>query len=129
MNGDLLTRVNFQDLLDYHRDQKAQATMCVREYDFQVPFGVVEIDDHKIQGIDEKPVHRFFVNAGIYVLEPGLIDLIPKGEYFDMTDLFARAIEEGYEIMAFLIHEYWLDVGRIDDLDRANHDYQNGFDK
>ena len=129
MNGDLLTRVNFQDLLDYHRDQKAQATMCVREYDFQVPFGVVEIEDHKIQGIDEKPVHRFFVNAGIYVLEPGLIDLIPKGEYFDMTDLFARALEKGCETQAFPIHEYWLDVGRIDDLDRANHDYQNDFDK
>ena len=129
MNGDLLTRVNFQDLLDYHRDQKAQATMCVREYDFQVPFGVVEIENHKIQGIDEKPVHRFFVNAGIYVLEPGLIDLISKGEYFDMTELFARAIEEGHKTLAFPIHEYWLDVGRIDDLDRANHDYQNGFDK
>jgi len=129
MNGDLLTRVNFQDLLDYHRDQKAEATMCVREYDFQVPFGVVEIDDHNIRSIDEKPVHRFFVNAGIYVLEPGLIDLIPKGEYFDMTDLFARALEKGYETQAFPIHEYWLDVGRIDDLDRANHDYQNGFDQ
>ena len=129
MNGDLLTRVNFQDLLDYHRDQKAQATMCVREYDFQVPFGVVEIEDHHILSIDEKPVHRFFVNAGIYVLEPGLIDLIPKGEYFDMTDLFARAIEEGQETQAFPIHEYWIDVGRIDDLDRANHDHENGLDK
>lgn len=128
MNGDLLTRVNFQDLLDYHHDQKAQATMCVRKYDFQVPFGVVEIDDHHIRRIDEKPVHRFFVNAGIYVLEPGLIDLIPKGEYFDMTDLFARALEKEYETQAFPIHEYWLDVGRIDDLDRANHDYENGLD-
>ena len=129
MNGDLLTRVNFRDLLDYHLDQKAQATMCVREYDFQVPFGVVEIEDHHILSIDEKPVHRFFVNAGIYVLEPGLIDLIPKGEYFDMTDLFARAIEKGHETQAFPIHEYWIDVGRIDDLDRANHDHENGLDK
>jgi len=94
-----------------------------------VPFGVVEIRDHKIQGIDEKPVHRFFVNAGIYVLEPGLIDLIPKGEYLDMTDLFGQLLEKGHETQAFPIHEYWLDVGRIDDLDQANHDFKNGLDK
>ena len=95
MNGDLLTRINFQHLLDYHREHKAQATMCVREYDFQVPFGVVRITDNRITGIDEKPLHSFFVNAGIYVLDPELIDLIPDGEFFDMTTLFEAIIAVG----------------------------------
>lgn len=126
MNGDLIARINFQDLLDYHEQQGSQATMCVRQYDFQVPFGVVGIDGNRIQAIDEKPVQRFLVNAGIYVLEPGLIGLIPKDEFFDMTDLFARAVEDAHDTAAFPIHEYWLDVGRIDDLDRANIDFENG---
>ena len=70
MNGDLLTKVNFSQLLDFHFEQKANATMCVREYDFQVPYGVVKIDRHTITAIEEKPVQRLFVNAGIYILEP-----------------------------------------------------------
>lgn len=124
MNGDLLTHVNFPDLLDYHQDQESKATMCVREYDFKVPFGVVAIDNNRIREIDEKPVHRFFVNAGIYVLDPGLVDLIPKDGIYDMTSLFEQAIGDGQNTAAFPIHEYWLDVGRIDDLDRANRDFE-----
>lgn len=128
MNGDLVTKVNFQNLLDYHRDQGAKATMCVREYDFEVPFGVVDIDNGRVRSIDEKPVQRFFVNAGIYVLESDVIDLIPVGQFFDMTDLFAKVVENGHDTMAFPIHEYWLDVGRIDDLDRANLEFESNFD-
>ena len=127
MNGDLMTRVNFQDLLDYHDQHSSAATMSVREYDFQVPFGVVDIDGIKIQGIDEKPLHRFFVNAGIYVIDPSLIDLIPQDGNFDMTDLFQCAIDRQCETVAFPIHEYWLDIGRIDDLERANLDFNGGL--
>lgn len=125
MNGDLITRVNFQDLLDYHDQQRSKATMCVRQYDFQVPFGVVGINGNRIRMIDEKPVQRFLVNAGIYVLDSGLIELIPAGKNFDMTDLFARVVENRYDTAAFPIHEYWLDVGRLDDLQRANLDIGN----
>jgi len=127
MNGDLVTRVNFQDLLDYHDQQKAKATMCVRQYDIQVPFGVVGIKGNRIQAIDEKPVQRFLVNAGIYVLDPGLIGLIPAGEKFDMTDLFARVVASKHDTAAFPIHEYWLDVGRLGDLERAKLDIENGI--
>ena len=127
MNGDLITRINFQDLLDYHDQQRAQATMCVREYDFQVPFGVVGINGNRIASIDEKPVHRFFVNAGIYVLDPGLIERIPADANHDMTDLFETVIADGEDTTVFPVHEYWLDVGRIDDLDRAKRDFENGL--
>jgi len=129
MNGDLVTRVNFQDLLDYHGQQQSRATMCVRQYDLQVPFGVVGIDGNRILMIDEKPVHRFLVNAGIYVLDPDVIDLIPEERAFDMTDLFSSVVEDRHMTAAFPIHEYWLDVGRVDDLERANLDFTNGVGK
>ena len=128
MNGDLLTRINFQHLLDYHREHKARATMCVREYDFQVPFGVVRITDNRITGIDEKPLHSFFVNAGIYVLDPELIDLIPDGEFFDMTTLFEAIIAADHDTAVFPIREYWLDVGRIDEFNQANGDFGKEFE-
>ena len=127
MNADLLTRVNFAQLLDFHHQQEARATMCVRAYDFQVPFGVVQIEEDRITRIDEKPLHGFFVNAGIYVLDPDLIDLIPEEGLFDMTALFDRILEAGYLTAAFPIREYWLDVGRHNDLDQANWEFRDVF--
>lgn len=127
MNGDLLTKVNFGQLLDFHTSHRAQATMCVREYDFQVPYGVVKIDDHRISGIDEKPVQRFFVNAGIYVLEPGALEMVRPNTFFDMPTLFERLIERGNETAAFPIREYWLDIGHLADYDRANVEFGDVF--
>lgn len=128
MNGDLVTRTSFEDLLGFHAEQKSQATMCVREYDFQVPFGVISIEDNRITAIDEKPLHRFFVNAGIYVLEPSVISALPKGQREDMTQVFERVIANGNETAVFPIHEYWLDIGRLDDLERAKSDFKAGYD-
>lgn len=127
MNGDLLTKVNFASLLEFHREHRAAATMCVREYDFQVPYGVVNIEDHRIVSLVEKPVHSFFVNAGIYVLDPSVLDLIPKGRYFDMTELFEGLIKSGADTAVFPIREYWLDIGRIDDFERANGEFARVF--
>lgn len=127
MNGDLLTRVNFDQLLSFHLDNRAQATMCVREFDLQVPYGVVKIDGHRLLGIDEKPVHKFFVNAGIYVLQPAVLELLPRGMYYDMPDLFARLVQEGQETAVFPVREYWLDIGRLSDYERANGEFEAVF--
>lgn len=129
MNCDLLTKVNFRQLLEFHEQQDSKATMCVREYDFQVPYGVIEIEDHCISRIDEKPVHRFFVNAGIYVLDPDIIDFVPRGKAFDMTTLFEKIILDGHNTAAFPIREYWLDVGQRDDLIQANGEFDEYFRK
>lgn len=130
MNGDLLTRVNFNHLLDYHHQKQASATMCVREYDIQVPYGVVRLGGVEIKSIDEKPVHRFFVNAGIYVLNPSLIEFIPTAQPFDMTSLFELITESKEEnAVAFPIREYWLDIGQMDDFNRANWDFDDTFSK
>jgi dTDP-glucose pyrophosphorylase len=127
MNGDLLTKINFSQLLSFHRESEVAATMCVREYDFQVPFGVVRLEDNFIRNIDEKPVHRFFVNAGIYVLEPSVLDSIPQKEFFDMPQLFEKLIAGKTKTAAFPIREYWLDIGRIDDLERAHREFPKVF--
>lgn len=127
MNGDLLTNVNFEHLLDYHTSQNALATMCVREYDFQVPYGVVNINEGKITSIIEKPVHKFFVSAGIYMLSPETLNMIPKNEFYDMPTLFEKIIVSEGRASSFPIHEYWLDIGRMDDYERANSEYEGVF--
>jgi dTDP-glucose pyrophosphorylase len=127
MNGDLLTKVSFENLLDYHIENKAAATMGVREYDVQVPFGVVHLDDHRVLGIDEKPTHRFFVNAGIYVISPEVLTQIPKDRHLDMPQLIQQLIDRGSATAAFPLREYWLDIGRIDDWKKANRDFDEKF--
>ncbi len=122
MNGDLLTKVNFENLLNFHNEQGGIATMCVREYDFQVPYGVVTTNEQCIENIKEKPVHKFFVNAGIYVIELDLLDELNGSSYLDLPNLFEENLEKGVQINAFPIHEYWLDIGRIEEYERANQE-------
>jgi dTDP-glucose pyrophosphorylase len=128
MNGDLLTKLNFAHLLDYHRDQDAIATMCVREHETQVPYGVIATDDQRMTGIEEKPTERYFVNAGIYVLEPETLSLVPENESFDMTELFEALIDQEAEATVFPVREYWQDVGQKEDFYRVNGEYEEVFD-
>ena len=127
MNGDVLTNVNFDMLLEFHHQSNAKATVCVRKHEFQVPYGVVKVHENNIKKIVEKPVHSFFVNAGIYVLSSEVLEMIPLGEYFDMTTLIDNIAKKDSMVSAFALREYWLDVGHKDDLDRANGDYQEFF--
>jgi len=128
MNGDLLTNVNFENMLEYHTSHNAIATMAVREYDFQVPYGVVNVKNAKILSIEEKPIHKFFVSAGIYMLDPKCIDYIPKNEFYDMPTLFEKLIADNKETLSFPVREYWLDIGRIEEYERANKEYIKVFD-
>ena len=127
MNGDLLTKVNFHHILDFHYDNESQATMAIGEYDFQVPYGVVKLNENEFVGLDEKPVKRFFINAGIYILEPEVLDIIPKKKFINMTDVFKLLIKKGFKTTTFPIREYWIDIGQISDLDQANGDYKKIF--
>ncbi|MEN6318278.1 MAG: nucleotidyltransferase family protein [Syntrophaceae bacterium] len=127
MNGDVLTKVNWQHLIDFHKSHRAKATMGVRDYHFQFPYGVVKTDQQRLASIDEKPVQHFFVNAGIYVLEPEVLDLIPAELPFDMTTLFEKLIAEKHETVVFPIREYWMDIGRLEDFERADGEYRENF--
>ena len=127
MNGDLLTNVNFEHIFNYHTLHKATATMCVREYDYEVPYGVVKMNDNKITAIAEKPVQKFFVSAGIYMLSPEILDLIPQDEFYDMPVLFEKLIKLSKNVISFPIREYWLDIGRMEEYQRANEEYKEVF--
>ena len=127
MNGDLLTNINFEHLYDFHLKNRAKATMCVREYDFQVPYGVVKIEDGQIKAIDEKPLHKFFVSAGIYMLNASIIEMIPANEFYDMPTLFEEMIKGEEKTISFPIREYWLDIGRMDEYEKANREYHEVF--
>lgn len=127
MNGDLLTKVNFEHLLQFHKESNGVATMCVREYDFQIPYGVIQTDGHRIASIVEKPIHKFFVNAGIYVLNLDLVRSVDGKSYLDMPNLLRHYIDNGDDVTMFPIHEYWLDIGRRDEYERAQGDVVSLF--
>ena len=127
MNGDLLTNVNFEHMLEYHLFHQAAATMGVREYDFQVPYGVVNLDDHNVISIDEKPVHKFFVSGGVYVLDTDVLEYVPDDTFYDMPTLFEQLIEKNKKTISFPIREYWLDIGRVNDFKQANDEYHGVF--
>jgi dTDP-glucose pyrophosphorylase/predicted transcriptional regulator len=127
MNGDVLTKVNFHHLLDFHEAHRAKATICVRDYHFQFPYGIIRKDQYRLTGIDEKPTQRFFVNAGIYVFEPEVLQFIPQNSHVDMPAIFERLIAEKYETVVFPIREYWMDIGRLEDFERANGEYRENF--
>jgi len=127
MNGDLLTNVNFEHLHEFHKNSQSTASMCVREYDFQVPYGVVNVEDGKILSIEEKPVQKFFVSAGIYMLNAECIDLIPENEFYDMPTLFEQLIKMNKNTISFPLREYWLDIGQIEEYEKANLEYHEVF--
>ena len=127
MNGDLLTTVNFEQMLKYHSEHQAFTTICVREHSVTVPFGVVEFDDHRLTAIREKPTHKYFINAGVYLLDPGVLDFIGQNEAVDMPTLIERTVAKGKSSVVFPLREYWIDVGRLDDLQRASDEFQRFF--
>ena len=125
INGDILTQVDLRAMLAYHREHQADLTMAVQRYDLQVPYGVVECEGVYVRGLAEKPLFNFFVNAGIYLLEPAVYTFIPNGKPYDMTDLIQRLLDEGRTVAAFPIREYWMDIGQPADYEQAQKDVQN----
>lgn len=126
-NGDILTTLDFGQMIDFHVAQGAAGTMGIRDYEVSVPYGVVDTDGARITGMREKPVHRFFVNSGLYVLSPEALPLIPRGELYDMPTLFETLQGQGRHTAAFQVREYWMDIGRPDDLSRASAEFEAVF--
>lgn len=127
MNGDILSRINFEQLINFHQEHNATATMCVREYDLQVPYGVAEVNSHYLIALEEKPIQRFFINAGIYVLTPKALDYVQPDLYCDMPTVFNKLIAEQAETVVFPVREYWMDLGHIEDFTRAQVEFTKVF--
>lgn len=120
MNGDILTEISFDSFLEFHIKKQAIATMGVREFEYQVPYGVVETKDGFITQITEKPLERYLVSAGVYVLNPEILQQILKNTYLDMPNLFLNLLKQGQKTSYFPINDYWIDIGRHEEYERAN---------
>jgi dTDP-glucose pyrophosphorylase len=120
VNGDVLTQVNFRAMRVFHEEHGADMTVGVKQYEFQVPYGVVALDGLEVTGISEKPLLRQFINAGIYLLNPDVCDMIPAGRRYDMPDLMRRLVLERRRVVGFPVRERWLDIGQPGDYEAAN---------
>lgn len=127
MNGDILTKMNYGKLLDFHQMNQTEATLCVKEYNNQVPYGVVTVQNNRLLRIEEKPEQRFFISGGIYVFNPVALDYVPSGSTLDIPVLLKTLLAHGKEIAVFPIREYWIDIGRFDDFERANNEFGQVF--
>ncbi|MDG6777618.1 nucleotidyltransferase family protein [Thiomicrorhabdus sp. zzn3] len=129
MNGDLLTKVDLRSLLNFHEEHENLATACVREYSQQVPYGVVELEGAAVSQIVEKPVYRYFVNAGIYALSPEALKKVPNNTFYDMPTLIDELLADQENVGGFPITEYWMDIGQMPDFEQAQADYDVHFTK
>ena len=123
LNGDVLNKINYNDLLDYHATNKNFCTICVRDHVLNIPFGVVNLKNSQVLNLTEKPNHIYPVNAGIYVFNPSVIDNVTVGTYCDMPELINRLIEKKMKVGGFPIHEYWLDIGKPETYVRAKNEW------
>lgn len=123
INGDVLTRIDYRDLLQFHAEQSGVATMCVRNYTTRIPYGVVNTKNSEVLSFDEKPVLTHQVNAGVYLLDPEILDYVPKEQYVDMPSLLEMVNKAEKTVNAFFLHEYWLDVGYPETLQQASSEW------
>ncbi len=119
MNGDLVTQIDVTRLLDFHAREKAVATLAARHHQIDIPFGVVTQRDNQLLELLEKPSPQYLVNAGIYVLEPELLALVPADRFFPITSLFETLLARKQRVAVYPIEEDWIDVGRHEELERA----------
>lgn len=127
MNGDILTNIDFRNMTAFHHEHAADLTLAVRGYEVFVPYGVVETEGPHLRKLVEKPTYTHFVNAGIYLLSPDAFDFLGTEGRLDMTQLVDRLIRAGRTVATFPMAEYWLDIGHIDDYNRAQRDAAEGL--
>ena len=123
MNGDILTTTPFTKMMDFHNKTSSAVTICARRFATQVPYGVLNVEGTTLISMEEKPVHKHLVNAGIYALSPLVLEYIKSEEALDLPDLITRVQNHGHKVSVFEVNEYWLDIGRIEDLERAQAEY------
>lgn len=127
LNGDILTKLNFEQFMQFHINSGNCVTIGTKKYEIQIPYGVVNLKDEKVTDLKEKPCSSYFISGGMYCLDPEAIDRIPEDEYFDITQLISEYLDKGKKVGSFPITEYWMDIGQIDDYNQANVDYDNMF--
>lgn len=125
-NGDVLTTLSLRELIGFHREQKAAATIAVHQRQTKIDLGVIQWNgNYEVKGYIEKPVYDYTVSMGVYVFEPKVLSYIPHGEYLDFPDLVKKLIAAGEKVVGYRFHGYWEDLGRPDDYERASRDFES----
>jgi dTDP-glucose pyrophosphorylase len=127
INGDILTKLNFESLMENHMQSNNSITVATRKYELQIPYGVIEIEGNRVINLKEKPSYSYFVNGGIYCLSPEVFKYIPYNEFYNITELIDNLIENKLNVGSFPIREYWMDIGHMNDYHQANQDYYELF--
>ena len=123
INGDLLTRLDLNRILNFHIENQADATLGVRNHTEKVPYGVVKVEGTRLLSFEEKPTFNHLVNAGVYVINPNLLDIIKVNSFLDMPNFLEIAKDKSYKINVYPIHEYWLDIGKPEFLEKAHSEW------
>jgi NDP-sugar pyrophosphorylase family protein len=123
MNGDLLTKLDFGKFCSDHEKNKPAMTVGIRDYKIEVPFGILEVEKDRIVSLKEKPTMNYSISAGIYMLDPSVLSLIPDRKFYQITDLMEDLIKAGEKVMPYRITDYWLDIGQQEDFSQAIQDF------
>ena len=119
VNGDVLTSLDYLAMAESHVLSDSMSSVAVNRYSEQIQYGVLTIERGRVKQFEEKPLVKFFANSGIYMLNPQILRSLSVGEYLDMPSLLDEQIESGAVVSAFPLHEYWIDIGRPQELERA----------
>ncbi len=114
-NADVFTSIDYESLLEQHLQKNATATMCTREHDYTVPYGVVHTDENEIVSLEEKPTFTHLINSGVYLLDPKVLAYVPKDTFYDLPTLFEMLISKGEKCSTFTIDSYWVDIGLVEE--------------
>lgn len=125
-NADIVTRLDFSRLLEYHRSRGASMTVAGVEHVQRIPYGVLRTEGERLIGMEEKPEVRATCSAGIYVLDPEVLRFIPPGEALDMPELLAKVLAEGMAVYVFSITERWFDIGGPEEFQRVLIEFATG---
>ena len=122
-NADVFTNVDYDVLLAQHEDESTVATMCVRNYEHSIPYGVIKTKGNSIVAMEEKPTYDFLINSGVYLLNPEVLTVVPKNTFYDLPTLFEKLMEEGKKCSTFTIDDYWVDIGLVDEYENIREKF------
>ena len=125
INADIVTKTNFARLIEFHNQHRCVMTVAATQFEFNIPYGVLNLSEHYLLGIQEKPGQKLLCNAGIYMINPEVLPVIPKDTEFNMTDLINELVRKGLPLTTFPIHEYWIDIGKMEDLEKVQDDIKD----
>jgi hypothetical protein len=123
-NADLLSNIDFEEMLLNHLETNSDLTIASTMYKVTLPYAILETSNHQIKNLAEKPTYTYFANAGFYLFQKSSLELIPKDIFYNATDFAEDLVENQKNVISFPIHGYWNDIGSIDDFQKSIEDFK-----